>query len=112
MVKDVKRFDAPVIAATVKLWLLELDPPVMDYNIYHSLKVKALSDSQAKQGETSGFDAAAQEGLKRLSSSQVVVLDAIMGHLRNLIDSTQTEERNETFIKKLSLSMGRSESNG
>ena len=65
--------------------------------------------------------------LMRLPRINLYVLDAIMSHLKkfvvffdstrfclinlaSLIDNTQVEEPNETYITKLALSLGRSES--
>lgn len=45
--------------------------------------------------------------LAKLSSPQISVLDAILAHFNALITNTKTEESNDAYITKLSLSIGR-----
>lgn len=133
LIKEIQRFDPPVIASTgklvsyisrerlfsehfffwhilVKLWLLELNPPVMDYNSYHALKaVSEAHPGDSANAEKTDFGSTVKEVLARLSPPQIIVLGAVIGHLRHLIDTTKTEEDNDTYIRKLSLSLGRCE---
>lgn len=46
----------------------------------------------------------------RLSGVQILILDTLFAHLQELIQNTKTDEADEVFITKLSLSLGRGES--
>ena len=50
------------------------------------------------------------EILTKLPGPQVLVLDAVTSHFNTLIANTKTEESDEAYITKLSLSIGRRES--
>lgn len=45
----------------------------------------------------------------RLNGVQVMILDTLFAHLQELINTTKTDEADEVFITKLSLSLGRGE---
>lgn len=81
------KYDAPVIANAVKLWILELDPPLALYEGWDDLRKlyptvgssapKAEGD-QAEQEHIQGLGAA----LQRLPRVHLYVLDAIVKHLK------------------------------
>ncbi|KAI8460687.1 hypothetical protein BY996DRAFT_4574368 [Phakopsora pachyrhizi] len=99
--------DAPLLAATVKLWLLELDPPAVHYSRYED--VKAIYPQLAGM-ETPSEDAKIDvlaALLSRLPKPNLMVLDAIVSHLRNLINSTEVQEDDETYLSKLGLSLSK-----
>ncbi|KAJ7623327.1 hypothetical protein FB45DRAFT_980263 [Roridomyces roridus] len=105
-----EKYDAPVIAGTIKLWLLELDPPLLLWEgwdefrkLYPSVGAAAKNEGDDQAQHISDLSAA----LLRLPRVHLLVLDAIVGHLRNLMDSTNVEETEEVFITKLALSVGR-----
>ncbi|KAI0322821.1 hypothetical protein OF83DRAFT_1048625 [Amylostereum chailletii] len=104
------RYDAPVLASTVKLWMLELDPPLALWEgwedirrIYPSVgSAKTTDESSDKQRIESLRDA-----LQRWPKVHLFVLDAIISHIRSLIEETDVAETNEVYVTKLALSIGR-----
>ncbi|KDQ13101.1 hypothetical protein BOTBODRAFT_112050 [Botryobasidium botryosum FD-172 SS1] len=99
-------YDAPTIASTLKLWLLELDPPLCMWEgwedirkIYPSVGADAVKDTVVDDLKTA---------LSRLPKIHLLVLDAIISHVKILVDTTQVDEPKEVYITKLALSLGRS----
>ncbi|KAF8074890.1 hypothetical protein FPV67DRAFT_1475342 [Lyophyllum atratum] len=108
----VAKYDAPVIASTVKLWVLELHPPLALYEGWDDLRklYPTVGSSAAKmEAEKSPEEHIQSLGaaLQRLPRVHLYVLDAIIKHLKTLIDTTNVEESNEVYITKLALSVGR-----
>ncbi|KAA1468841.1 hypothetical protein DENSPDRAFT_795101 [Dentipellis sp. KUC8613] len=104
-----EKYDAPVLASTVKLWILELDPPLALWEGWEEIRrlypaVGAKGDGAALEQEH--LDAL-QTALLRLPKVHLYVLDAVVGHLRKLIDETKVEEADEFYVTKLALSIGR-----
>ncbi|KAL5513060.1 RGA8 [Sanghuangporus vaninii] len=104
----ITKYDAPVIASTVKLWALELDPPLGTWEGWDDFRrlypsVGSKSEETNEQQHIENLQAA----LLRLPRIHLLVLEAIFGHIKSLIDSTTTEEDNEVYMTKLALSMGR-----
>ncbi|KAJ7760434.1 hypothetical protein B0H16DRAFT_1813870 [Mycena metata] len=103
-------YDAPVIAGTIKLWLLELDPPLALWEGWDEIRKIYPAVGAAKN---EGSDADAQRitdlgtALQRLPRVHLLALDAVVSHVRNLIDTTTVEETEEVYITKLGLSVGR-----
>ncbi|KAK4057745.1 Rho-GTPase-activating protein 8 [Microbotryomycetes sp. JL221] len=98
-------YDLPVIASTVKLWLLELEVPPILYTQYDEFKqlypvrvgsevfevpVKAIADH-----------------VSRLPPVHLAVLRLVIEHFARLIDETKTDETDEVYLQKLSLSLAR-----
>ena len=83
----VTKYDAPVIASAVKLWILELDPPLALYEGWDELrKLYPTVGSSAPKAEG---DQAAQEhiqglgaALQKLPRVHLYVLDTIVKHLK------------------------------
>ncbi|CAK5273950.1 unnamed protein product [Mycena citricolor] len=104
-------YDAAVIAATIKLWLLELDPPLAMWEGWD--EIRKLYPTVGAAANKDDSEAAAQRitdlgmALQRLPRIHLNVLDAIVSHLRNLIDTTSVEEAEEVYVTKLALSVGR-----
>jgi len=103
------KYDAPVIASTFKLWMLELDPPLGLWEGWDD--VRKLYPSV---GAVAGAEVPEQQrvedlqvALLKLPKVHLLVLDAIIEHLKHLIDTTQTEESTEVYTTKLALSLGR-----
>ncbi|KAJ7801733.1 hypothetical protein B0H13DRAFT_2259794 [Mycena leptocephala] len=105
-------YDAPVIAGTIKLWLLELDPPLALWEGWD--EIRKIYPSVGAAAKSEGGDAEAQRitdlstALQRLPRVHLCALDAVVSHLRNLIDTTTVEETEEVYLTKLALSVGRS----
>ncbi|PFH51886.1 hypothetical protein AMATHDRAFT_58092 [Amanita thiersii Skay4041] len=107
-----KEVDAPVIASTIKLWMLELDPPLATYEGWEDFRklYPVVGSSITKQEEVTEDQRISHLGaaLQRIPRVHLHVLDALVRHLKNLIDSTSVlEESNEVYITKLALSLGR-----
>ncbi|KAJ7281780.1 hypothetical protein C8J57DRAFT_82609 [Mycena rebaudengoi] len=105
-------YDAPVIAGAIKLWLLELDPPLALWEGWEDIR-KLYPTVGSVAAKTDGNEAEAQRitdlsvALQRLPRVHLYVLDVIVSHLRNLIDNTKVEETEEVYLSKLALSVGR-----
>ncbi|KAN0102514.1 hypothetical protein V8E52_011358 [Russula decolorans] len=108
----VTKYDAPVLASAVKLWLLELDPPIALWEGWEDLRRLYPNVGSAAKGEKESVDEhehleALKTALLRLPKVHLYVLDAIVLHLRELIDNTEVEESDEVYVTKLALSIGR-----
>jgi len=92
----------------VKLWLLELNPPVLGYDCYESMRtLYKKADDRVELAEEA--PPALMEMLAKLSGPQILVLDAVLAHFQALVKNTKTQESDEAYITKLSLSVGRRE---
>ncbi len=91
---------------TVKLWLLELNPPLLSYDLYDAClslyPAVGADEENDKSAEVSML-------LSKLPGAQLFVLDAVVGHLKRLIEGTKTDEEEGLYVTKLALSVGRSE---
>ncbi|KAI0305821.1 hypothetical protein B0F90DRAFT_1693763 [Multifurca ochricompacta] len=110
------KYDPPVLASAVKLWLLELDPPIALWEGWEDLRrlypmVPSVGSTTTKGERESTDEHERLEALKvallRLPKIHLYVLDAIVLHLRTLIDNTKVEEIDEVYVTKLALSIGR-----
>ncbi|GAA5891934.1 hypothetical protein JCM8208_002943 [Rhodotorula glutinis] len=97
-------FDLPVLCATVKLWLLELEIPVVTYSAYDELRV-LYPRRTAGEGEVDVGKVADVVG--KLPRVHFEVLHALVDHLSRLVSTTSTPEPLPTYIHKLSLSLSR-----
>ncbi|KAK4684344.1 hypothetical protein P7C73_g5840, partial [Tremellales sp. Uapishka_1] len=104
MVALVKKFNIPVAAGVVKLYLLELSPPVLGWEGWEDAKAvyPAVGADQERD-----MTSAVTSVLGRLPGAQLFVLDAVVAHLKELISSTKSEEADAMYITKLALSVGR-----
>ncbi|KAL0569314.1 Rho-GTPase-activating protein 8, partial [Marasmius crinis-equi] len=107
-------YDIPVLASAIKLWLLELDPPVALYEGWDDFRklypaMGAMMVVKPPEGEDV-LEAKLKEvgsALQKLPKIHLYVLDAIVSHLKKLIDTTKDEEPDEVFITKIALALGR-----
>lgn len=105
------KYDAPVIASAVKLWTLELDPPLCMYEgwdefrkLYPGVGAKNPDEQRTEAQHVQELQAA----LQKLPRIHLLVLDTLLKHLRDLIDSTaEGDEPNDVYINKLAFSLGR-----
>lgn len=109
-----KQSDLPVVAAVVKLFFLELDPPVVPYasyeqlhDIYPQVAGSAQTDNKADEA---GRVEKLKEFLGHLPKVNLYTLDALLHHLSQLIDETKDGEGvdpEDRYLAKLGHSMGR-----
>lgn len=82
----VAKYDAPVIASALKIWMLELDPPLALYEGWDELrKLYPTVGSTAKTGEEQSQEnhiSAIGAALQRLPRIHLYVLDAVVKHLK------------------------------
>ncbi|KAI0704301.1 hypothetical protein BC835DRAFT_1262104 [Cytidiella melzeri] len=105
------KYDAPVLASAVKLWLLELDPPLCMYEGWDDLRKLYPTVGAAKpedQPEEAQHIQDLQTALQKLPRVHLLVLDILVKHLKDLVATTsEPKEPNDVFITKLGLSLGR-----
>ncbi|EGN96599.1 hypothetical protein SERLA73DRAFT_170049 [Serpula lacrymans var. lacrymans S7.3] len=106
-----EKYDAAVIAGAIKLWALELDPPLALWEGWEDIRklYPTVGSSAKPDGDVSEEQHIQdlQVALQRLPKVHLFVLDAIIIHLRSLIETTKVEEADEIYITKLALSVGR-----
>ncbi|KAI9458178.1 hypothetical protein BJY52DRAFT_1270186 [Lactarius psammicola] len=105
-------YDPPVLASAVKLWLLELDPPIALWEGWEDLRrlyPNVGSTTKAEKASTDEHEhlEALKMALLRLPKIHLYVLDALVVHLKTLIENTDVEETDEVYVTKLALSIGR-----
>ncbi|KAG9312988.1 hypothetical protein JVU11DRAFT_6426 [Chiua virens] len=105
------KYDAPVLAGCIKLWALELDPPLALWEGWDEIRklYPTVGSATKADGEVSEEQHLQdlQMALQRLPKVHLYVLDAIVTHLRTLIISTTDEDPADIYITKLALSIGR-----
>ena len=79
------KYDAPVLAGGIKLWILELDPPLCLYEGWDEFRklyptVGAVKSDVHPSDEQHVLDL--QNALQKLPMVHLVVLDTIVSHLR------------------------------
>lgn len=84
------KYDAPVIAAAIKLWMLELEPPLAMYEGWDEVRriyptVGAKSNTEVPEKEH--FEAV-QNALQKLPKVHLFVLDAIVYHFKQCVFAT------------------------
>ncbi|KAM6496929.1 hypothetical protein JOM56_007402 [Amanita muscaria] len=102
-------YDAPVIANTIKLWLHELDPPLLTYESWEEFRKIYPGVGTKMEGEVTEEQRLqnVSSALQRLPKVHLYVLDALIKHLTSLVKSSAVEESDEVFIAKLALTFGR-----
>jgi len=78
------KYDAPVIANAIKLWILELDPPLALYEGWDDLRklYPTVGSSVPKAEGDQEHIQALGAALQRLPRVHLYVLDAIVKHLK------------------------------
>lgn len=106
--------DAPVLAATVRLWLLELDSPLLPYSswdevaaIYEAADVRGAAEGASPSDVTEPILQGVSTVLGRLPKLHLTCVDAFVAHLYKLVKDTPTDEDNDTYTSKLGLALGR-----
>ncbi|KAG6328564.1 hypothetical protein ID866_10525, partial [Astraeus odoratus] len=105
------KYDVPVLAGCVKLWALELDPPLALWEGWDEIRklyptVGAAAKANGEESEQRHIQDL-QAALQRLPKVHIFVLNAIISHLCSLIETTSTEEDDDVYVSKLALSVGR-----
>jgi len=77
----VTKFDAPVIASTVKLWALELDPPLALYEGWEEIRKLYRVKAEGQQTEEQHIQNLGT-ALQRLPRVHLYVVDVIVKHLK------------------------------
>lgn len=82
LVDAIKKYNVPIVCGTLKLFLLELSPPVMGWEGWQDAKSIyphiGADQSRDKKEDVTNV-------LGRLPSIQLYVLDALVGHLNKLV---------------------------
>ncbi|EJU03551.1 hypothetical protein DACRYDRAFT_64483 [Dacryopinax primogenitus] len=102
------RFDAPVLAGTVKLWLLELNPPLGSWEGWDDIRKIYPNVGATEQEAVNDHTDELKQALGHLPKVYLQTLDALIRHLRNLIVNTETAEADDVYKTKLALTLGRS----
>ena len=113
--------DAPVLAATVKLWALELESPLLPYTVWDEVAqiydaAELYAEERARLPEAQRPAEEPQESilrglatvLSRLPKLHLACIDALACHLYKLVRDTPTDEDDDSYTSKLGLSLGRS----
>ncbi|WFD30959.1 Rho-GTPase-activating protein 8 [Malassezia sp. CBS 17886] len=112
---------APVLAAAVKLWALELDSPLLPntlwdeaVEIYDAAERTLRSGAQGDAPDAAAVAAARQAILQglggvlaQLPKLHLTCLDALISHLYKLVKNTPTDEGDDLATSKLGLALGR-----
>lgn len=110
--------DAPVLAAAVKLWALELKTPLLPHSswdevaeIYDAAAIRHEAQKGAEDADPADVSKPILQGLRgvlaRLPRLQLSCLDAWIAHLYKLIKDTPTDEDAHVYTTKLGLALGR-----
>ncbi|KAG0144242.1 hypothetical protein CROQUDRAFT_80137 [Cronartium quercuum f. sp. fusiforme G11] len=104
--EQLSKLDAPLIAATIKLWLLELDPAPVHWSRYDD--VRAVYPQGSEMPSVEARIEVLGSVLSRLPRPHLLVIDAVVSHLARLVKSTTTpDEKDEVYLTKLGLSVAR-----
>jgi hypothetical protein len=103
------KYDAPVLASAIKLWLLELDPPLALWEGWDDIRkiYPSVGSGKTEQPNDQEHLQALQTAVQRWPKVHLYVLDALISHIRFVIANTKVEEANEVYMAKLALSFGR-----
>ncbi|KAF8327151.1 uncharacterized protein EI90DRAFT_2998640 [Cantharellus anzutake] len=101
------QYDAPVLASTLKLWLLELEVPICLWDGWDEIR-----NMYPSVGADSSFDHSIIDDVRialgRLPNVHLLVLDEIIKHLNKLTkDTEEGTEPADIYRNKLALSLGR-----
>ena len=104
-VGEVRKFDLPVQASVLKLWLLELAVPLVPFNAYSD--VKAIYPAVgAEQVDDDKRVAELSALLERLPKIHLAVLNAVLAHLITLTDTTSAGDDKADYYTKLGATLG------
>lgn len=104
----VSQFDLPIVASVIKLWLLELEIPLIVHSQYDELKHLYPKRVGAEVVEVPAKLLA--EHLARMPNIHLEVLRTMISYFGDLIETTSTVDEGESddvYLQKLSLSIAR-----
>lgn len=93
-----ERFEVPIVASLLKLYLLELPDAVVSSTLYEVIKTIYSSSATADSTAASTRISVLQNTLSQLRLANIATLDAIITHFARLIDLTSADQ---TYISSL-----------
>lgn len=90
----IAKYDPPVIASAIKLWALELDPPLALYEGWDDFRKLYPTVGSSAAAKTDGENTEEQRikdlsaALQRLPRVHLYALDAIVSHLKTWVQRT------------------------
>jgi len=111
-----KQSDLPVVASVVKLFFLDLEQPIVSYQAYEDLRLiyQTLGSvpKDNKEADDTNRITALKEFLLRLPRINLICLDALVTHIRNLVVNTRSTsdpkiDSDEIYLSKVGYSVGR-----
>ncbi|KFY72495.1 hypothetical protein V499_07375 [Pseudogymnoascus sp. VKM F-103] len=88
--ETLQRYDIPVVASVLKLYLLELPDSLVSSHVYEI--VKTIYNTPASESTDSARISVLQNTLIQLRLSNIATLDALMTHFTRLIELTSADE--------------------
>jgi RhoGAP domain len=85
-----EKFQLPVVASVLKLYLLQLPDPVVSSQIYDV--IKTIYTSAATEGNETARVQVVQNALGQLRLANIATLDALTTHFTRLIELTSADE--------------------
>lgn len=102
-----EKVDTPVLAGVLKLWLLELNPPVLTWEGWEDVRkvypTMGMKDDESKIERIEAI----KNALMKLPKVHLYTLDAVIRHIKSLVDSTKSDEDVDVYLTKLAYSLGR-----
>ncbi|KAL4881391.1 hypothetical protein BJY04DRAFT_57743 [Aspergillus karnatakaensis] len=95
-----QKYEIPVVASVLKLYLLELPDSLVSSQVYEI--VKTIYSTTANETTEEGRIKVLQSTLGQLRLNNIATLDAIMTHFTRLIDLTSADE---TYVSSLAQSL-------
>ncbi|KFY41748.1 hypothetical protein V494_02809 [Pseudogymnoascus sp. VKM F-4513 (FW-928)] len=94
--ETLQRYDIPVVASVLKLYLLELPDSLVSSHVYEI--VKTIYNTPASESTDSARVSVLQNTLIQLRLSNIATLDALMTHFTRLIELTSANEAYTTAL--------------
>ncbi|KFY16303.1 hypothetical protein V492_01431 [Pseudogymnoascus sp. VKM F-4246] len=94
--ETLQRYDIPVVASVLKLYLLELPDSLVSSHVYEI--VKTIYNTPASESTDSARVSVLQNTLIQLRLSNIATLDALMTHFTRLIELTSADEAYTTAL--------------
>jgi hypothetical protein len=106
-----KQSDIAVVASVVKLFFLDLENPVVPFALYDHVR-KLYPSLGAADADEAGKVAALKDLMSQLPRLHLLVLDALLQHIQELMVSTRSEsdekvDSDDVYLAKVGYSLGR-----